>query len=61
MQFWAKAESNYETTLAEYIALCQLGGKAPFQELVRSANLVSPFQPGCLKTVVDHARKFLQF
>jgi M3 family oligoendopeptidase len=61
MQFWAKAESNYETTLAEYIALCQLGGKAPFQELVRSANLVSPFQPGCLKTVVDRARKFLQF
>jgi M3 family oligoendopeptidase len=61
MQFWVKGTSNYEQTLAEYIALCQLGGKAPFQELVRSANLVSPFQPGCLKTVVDRAREFLQF
>jgi M3 family oligoendopeptidase len=60
MQFWVKAESDYEQTLSEYIALCQHGGKAPFQELVRSANLVSPFQPGCLAKVVQSAQQFLQ-
>ncbi len=59
MQFWVKAESNYEATLAEYIALCQRGGKAPFQALVKSANLVSPFQPGCLAKVVERSRQFL--
>lgn len=60
MQFWVKAESDYEQTLAEYIALCQRGGKAPFQELVRSANLVSPFESGCLAKVVNQAREFLK-
>ena len=59
MQFWVKAQSNYEATLSEYIALCQRGGKAPFQALVKSANLVSPFQPGCLAKVVEQSRQFL--
>ena len=60
MQFWVKASSDQESTLEEYIALCRRGGQAPFQELVKSANLVSPFQPGCLAEVVSKAREFLQ-
>ncbi|MGK7950129.1 MAG: M3 family oligoendopeptidase [Xenococcaceae cyanobacterium] len=60
MQFWVKAETDYEGTLAEYIALCKRGGKAPFQTLVRSANLVSPFESGCLARVVESAREFLK-
>ncbi len=60
MQFWVKAESNFDRALAEYIALCQRGGKAPFQELVSSANLVSPFKPGSLADVVDKAQQFLK-
>ena len=59
MQFWVKAESDFEPALNEYIALCQRGGKAPFQELTRSANLVSPFQPGSLASVVGKAQDFL--
>ncbi len=60
MQFWVKAASDRDSTLAEYIALCRRGGQAPFQELVKSANLVSPFQEGCLKEVVAQGREFLQ-
>lgn len=60
MQFWLKAESDFDNTLSEYIALCKRGGKAPFQELVKSANLVSPFESGCLAKVVDRAAQFLQ-
>ena len=60
MQFWVKASSDKEATLDDYIALCRRGGQAPFQELVKSANLVSPFQPGCLAEVVSKAREFLQ-
>jgi M3 family oligoendopeptidase len=58
MQFWVKAESNYQDTLSEYIALCQRGGQAPFQALVKSANLVSPFEPGCLAQVIERSRQF---
>ena len=59
MQFWLKAESNFDAALTEYIALCQRGGKAPFQSLTKSANLVSPFQPGSLAEVVTKAQDFL--
>lgn len=60
MQFWDKAQTDYEGTLAQYIALCQRGGEAPFQELVRSTGLVSPFESGCLAKVVESAREFLK-
>ena len=60
MQFWVKASSDRNSTLADYIALCRRGGQAPFQELVKSANLVSPFQSGCLAEVVAKAKEFLK-
>ena len=59
MQFWVKAESNLEQALSDYIALCQRGGKAPFQSLTKSANLVSPFKSGSLADVVQQAQQFL--
>jgi len=59
MQFWVKAEADFDATLDEYIALCKRGGKAPFQSLTNSANLVSPFQSGSLANVVDKAQSFL--
>lgn len=59
LQFWLKAEANFEGALAEYIALCQRGGQAPFQSLTSSANLVSPFQSGSLAQVVTKAQQFL--
>lgn len=59
MQFWVKAESNFELALTDYIALCQRGGQAPFQSLTSSANLISPFQPGSLADVVSKAQTFL--
>ncbi|MEL6502094.1 MAG: M3 family oligoendopeptidase, partial [Cyanobacteria bacterium J06623_1] len=59
LQFWLKAEANFDGALAEYIALCQRGGRAPFQSLTSSANLVSPFQSGSLAQVVTKAQEFL--
>jgi M3 family oligoendopeptidase len=58
-QFWVKAESDYNGTLSDYIALCRRGGEAPFQELTRNAKLVSPFEPGALTQVVEQARQVL--
>jgi M3 family oligoendopeptidase len=60
MQFWVKAQSDFTAALDEYIALCQRGGQAPFQALVSSANLVSPFKSGSLASVVKQAQEFLQ-
>lgn len=59
LQFWVRARRDLPGTMAAYHALCARGGEAPFQELVRSAGLTSPFQPGCLRGVVEQARATL--
>lgn len=60
LQFWVKAEEDYSHTLTEYIALCDRGGSASFRELVRSANLICPFEPGALTQVVEKVRSSLK-
>lgn len=56
LQFWALAEDERQQALEAYVALCGRGGSLPFQALVRSAGLTSPFDAGCLSAVVERAR-----
>jgi oligoendopeptidase F len=59
LQFWVRARRDQAAALRSYVALCGRGGSAPFQELVRSAGLVSPFAPGALEGAVKEAVAFL--
>lgn len=59
LQLWARSRRNREQTMQDYLTLCRRGGEAPFQELVRSAGLVSPFQPGCLSQALAEAAQAL--
>jgi M3 family oligoendopeptidase len=55
MQFWVKSRQDYGSAMEAFVALCARGGSAPFQDLVRSAGLVSPFAEGALADVVREA------
>jgi M3 family oligoendopeptidase len=59
MQFWSRARRDAKGALDAYVGLCDLGGSAPFQELVRDAGLISPFADGALADVVREAEAFL--
>ncbi|MFT7463775.1 MAG: M3 family oligoendopeptidase [Pseudohongiellaceae bacterium] len=59
LQFLRRSRADEAEAMSAYVALCRRGGEAPFQELVRSAGLVSPFDEGCLAAVVDEAQKLL--
>ena len=59
LQLWVRAEQDREATMRDYVALCHRGGEAPFQELVASVGLKSPFAPGCLSDVVARAQREL--
>ena len=59
LQFWVRSEQDREATMKTYEELCALGGTAPFQKLVASAGLRSPFADGCLEEVVEQAKAFL--
>jgi M3 family oligoendopeptidase len=55
LQFWNLAGTDRERVLQAYVTLCGRGGEAPFRELVRSAGLRVPFEPGALEDVVRAA------
>ncbi len=59
LQFWVKAQEDRPAAMEAYKTLCARGGEAPFQDLVRSAGLISPFDEGCLNDVVAKASETL--
>ena len=60
LQLWTLAREDWQEAMQRYVQLCRRGGEAPFQQLVASAGLRSPFADGCLTDVVDAARRALE-
>jgi M3 family oligoendopeptidase len=59
LQMWASSYDDKPGTLERYVALCARGGEAAFGNLVTSAGLTSPFEPGALSRVVARAKAVL--
>lgn len=59
-QFWVKDRKDHSTAWADYLRLCQAGGSRSFLDLVKLANLKSPFEDGCIDTVIEEINQFLQ-
>lgn len=51
-QFWKKSLTDKEATWADYLHLCQVGGSKSFLELVKEGSLTSPFEDGCMESIV---------
>jgi M3 family oligoendopeptidase len=60
LQFWKKMHENKEAAWADYLHLCKQGGSKPFLELVQEANLISPFEAGCVQSVTGDIREWLE-
>lgn len=58
-QFWKRSRENQDEAWNDYLKLCQLGGSLPFTELVKEANLISPFEDGCVQSVVGEIENWL--
>lgn len=58
-QFWKKSRENREEAWADYVKLCKLGGSLPFTKLVNEANLISPFEDGCVESVIGEIEEWL--
>jgi M3 family oligoendopeptidase len=59
LQFWKRSVEDRESAWEDYFALCQKGGSLPFTKLVEEAGLISPFEKGCVASVVGEVEKFL--
>lgn len=58
-QFWKRSRENHEEAWEDYLKLCKLGGSLPFTELVKEANLISPFEDRCVESVVSEIESWL--
>jgi M3 family oligoendopeptidase len=59
LQFWKRNQENPEQAWEDYLHLCKQGGSKSFTELVKEAKLISPFEEGCVKSVIDEIEVYL--
>ncbi|MEK3734436.1 MULTISPECIES: M3 family oligoendopeptidase [Paenibacillus] len=58
-QFWKRMHEDREAAWADYLHLCRLGGSKSFTELVKEAGLISPFEDGCVTSVIGSIESWL--
>ncbi|WP_066395364.1 M3 family oligoendopeptidase [Neobacillus mesonae] len=58
-QFWKRSRENQEEAWSDYVKLCGLGGGMSFTKLAEAANLISPFENGCVESVVGVIENWL--
>jgi M3 family oligoendopeptidase len=58
-QFWKRSREDREAAWADYVKLCKLGGSMSFTKLVAAANLISPFEQGCVESVAGEIENWL--
>ena len=59
LQFWALAQNDPADAMERYTTLCALGGSLPFQALVRTTGLSSPFDDGAVADVANQVARAL--
>ncbi|WP_257352023.1 M3 family oligoendopeptidase [Pseudalkalibacillus decolorationis] len=60
LQFWKKASEDQEDAWNHYLILCKQGGSKSFTELVKVAQLTSPFEDGCIKSIITDIEHWLE-
>ena len=58
-QFWSRSIKNHDEAWRDYLHLCKLGGSKSFTKLVAEANLISPFEDGCVQSVIGTIESWL--
>ncbi|XCP83997.1 M3 family oligoendopeptidase [Roseburia hominis] len=59
LQFWARIQKDPKEAWKHYMAYTKQGGSRVFTELLKHADLDSPFEESCLKGVCEAADKWL--
>ena len=59
LEFWAMIQHDRENAWKHYMAYTVQGGSRTFTELLKNADLVTPFDEACLKGVCETATEWL--
>lgn len=59
-QFWKRTQVDKDPTAwNDYLAICNVGGTKSFLEVVKLANLQSPFKEGALESTINSIKHYL--
>ncbi|MBW2267725.1 MAG: M3 family oligoendopeptidase [Deltaproteobacteria bacterium] len=51
LQFWMRAQEDHDKALADYMAICEVGGSVSFGEMLEAGNVRSPFDADALADI----------
>jgi M3 family oligoendopeptidase len=60
LQFWKKMQIDRVKGWQDYLNICKIGGTKSFLDIVKEANLISPFEDGCVNSVIDTINEYLE-
>ncbi len=60
LQYKVKMDSDYQSAWESYLKLCRLSASDFFTNMVKEVGLMSPFEPGCLKNIVDKLENYVK-
>lgn len=58
-QFWKRSREDFENAWKDYLHICEIGGSLPFNAIVKEAGLISPFEDGCIDSVIGEIESYL--
>lgn len=59
-QFLKKMEDERENGWEDYLRICKVGGKESFLKIVKTGNLISPFDDGCIEFIINNLRNNIE-
>lgn len=59
LEFWSASEKDWKEAFSRYLAFVKEGGKKTYVELVKAAGLQLPFNRGCIRSLSEEVRRFL--
>ena len=60
LQYKVKMDENYEAAWESYLKLCKLSASDFFTNMIKEVGLDSPFEPGCMKNIVEKLEKYVK-
>ena len=59
LQYWQASQRDAKQAFSDYLRICDIGGSQSFVQIVQSGNLRSPFETGCLDSIVHDVQTWL--
>ena len=60
LQYKVKMDENFDAAWSSYLKLCKLSASDFFTNMIKEVGLDNPFEPGCLKNIVEKLEKYVK-